>query len=359
MLIVYGATAGVSVVKLYAGAFFPGLMLAGLYIIYVVIVAKVRPDLAPPLSAEARKVPLPAMTQSFARSGDQRALPGLMTALRGRRNADVPMGYILKQLFIALLPAILFAAVAISSYRTATAPLPIEAESGLQVMGDGSAEYAEPSEGGLAEPPSEDGGLAEPPIEGGLAEPPIEGGLAEPPSDLAEPPRRGNRRPVRHRAAGRIACSDRRARRTCRRRADSPIACGAGWRAAGGLDRLLDRPRRQRRSTARFLRPAQFPAPGDLQDAAVQLLPAAGADPGRAGVDRVRPGHADRSRRRGRIRRLAAGGCLQAAEHAGGEGVGLPDGQDQRYGVLAVRRQRPSSRRPLRCWAGRSWSRTG
>ena len=32
MLIVYGATAGVSVVKLYAGAFFPGLMLAGLYI---------------------------------------------------------------------------------------------------------------------------------------------------------------------------------------------------------------------------------------------------------------------------------------------------------------------------------------
>ena len=32
MLIVYGATAGVSVVQLYAGAFFPGIMLAGLYI---------------------------------------------------------------------------------------------------------------------------------------------------------------------------------------------------------------------------------------------------------------------------------------------------------------------------------------
>ena len=37
MLIVYGATAGVSVVQLYAGAFFPGLMLAGLYIVYVII----------------------------------------------------------------------------------------------------------------------------------------------------------------------------------------------------------------------------------------------------------------------------------------------------------------------------------
>src|SRR5436189_1530287 len=46
MLIVYGATAGVSVVKLYAGAFFPGIMLAGLYIGYVMILAKIKPELA-------------------------------------------------------------------------------------------------------------------------------------------------------------------------------------------------------------------------------------------------------------------------------------------------------------------------
>jgi hypothetical protein len=38
----------VSVVQLYAGAFFPGLMLAGLYILYVVILAKLKPELAPP-----------------------------------------------------------------------------------------------------------------------------------------------------------------------------------------------------------------------------------------------------------------------------------------------------------------------
>ena len=42
LLIVYGATAGVSVVQLYAGAFFPGIMLAGLYIVYVVILPRVR-----------------------------------------------------------------------------------------------------------------------------------------------------------------------------------------------------------------------------------------------------------------------------------------------------------------------------
>ena len=50
MLIVYGATAGVSVVKLYAGAFFPGIMLAGLYIGFVMIVAKLKPALMPPLA---------------------------------------------------------------------------------------------------------------------------------------------------------------------------------------------------------------------------------------------------------------------------------------------------------------------
>jgi tripartite ATP-independent transporter DctM subunit len=57
MLILYGATAGVSVVKLYAGAFFPGLMLAGLYIAYVIFRGWLNPALAPPLPAEERNVP--------------------------------------------------------------------------------------------------------------------------------------------------------------------------------------------------------------------------------------------------------------------------------------------------------------
>src|SRR4029078_12187707 len=63
LLIVYGATAGVSVVQLYAGAFFPGLMLATLYIFYFIAVAKFKPQYAPPLSAADRIVPLPAPLQ--------------------------------------------------------------------------------------------------------------------------------------------------------------------------------------------------------------------------------------------------------------------------------------------------------
>ena len=56
MLILYGATAGVSVPMLYAGALFPGLMLAGLYMAYVVARCAMNPSLAPKLPPEMRAV---------------------------------------------------------------------------------------------------------------------------------------------------------------------------------------------------------------------------------------------------------------------------------------------------------------
>jgi tripartite ATP-independent transporter DctM subunit len=52
MLIVYGAQAGISVVKLYAAALLPGFLLAGLYIVYAVMVGVIKPKLAPPLPKE-------------------------------------------------------------------------------------------------------------------------------------------------------------------------------------------------------------------------------------------------------------------------------------------------------------------
>lgn len=57
MLILYGATAGVSVPKLYAGALFPGLLLAGLYMGYVIIRCSLNPSLAPKLPKEQTDVP--------------------------------------------------------------------------------------------------------------------------------------------------------------------------------------------------------------------------------------------------------------------------------------------------------------
>ncbi|MBM3568296.1 MAG: TRAP transporter large permease subunit [Alphaproteobacteria bacterium] len=57
LLIVYAAVAGVSAVKLYAGALIPGFLLAGLYIVYVVVVTSLNPKLAPKLPKSETDVP--------------------------------------------------------------------------------------------------------------------------------------------------------------------------------------------------------------------------------------------------------------------------------------------------------------
>jgi tripartite ATP-independent transporter DctM subunit len=57
LLIVYSATAAVSVVKLYAAAMLPGFLLAGLYILYVILRAVLNPSLAPKLPKEETDVP--------------------------------------------------------------------------------------------------------------------------------------------------------------------------------------------------------------------------------------------------------------------------------------------------------------
>ncbi len=205
LLIVYGATAGVSVVQLYAGAFFPGLMLAGLYIVYVIIVAKIKPSLAPPLSAADRFVPLPPLTQKITNpDGTQHAVLGLLAALKGRRNQDVPTGYLLRQLLVVVAPLLLFVFVSLWSYRAVTEPLAAEATyENLTRMGetsgggtgrDASTGLNEPpAQGGLAEPPAAGTGLSEPPTAGGLAEPPPAGGVQEPPpaGGVQEPPAAG------------------------------------------------------------------------------------------------------------------------------------------------------------------------
>ncbi|OYU11826.1 MAG: C4-dicarboxylate ABC transporter [Comamonadaceae bacterium PBBC1] len=157
MLIVYGATAGVSVVKLYAGAFFPGIMLATLYVLYVVILAKIKPHMAPPMSAEDRIVPLPAFAQVVSTEVSNTVLPGLIGAIKGKRNAAVPMRELLNHLGIALLPLLAVAAIMGTIYFKVTAPLPPEVVEGVVAMGGELVDSAEESdEGGLAEPPGDD-----------------------------------------------------------------------------------------------------------------------------------------------------------------------------------------------------------
>ncbi|MBK1698392.1 TRAP transporter large permease [Rhodovibrio salinarum] len=68
MLIVYSATAGVSVVQLYAGALLPGLMLASMYIAYVIGRAVLNPKLAPKPAQEELDMPIGQVLRLMATS---------------------------------------------------------------------------------------------------------------------------------------------------------------------------------------------------------------------------------------------------------------------------------------------------
>jgi TRAP-type mannitol/chloroaromatic compound transport system permease large subunit len=194
LLIVYGATAGVSVVQLYAGAFFPGIMLAGLYVLYVMLLARLKPALMPPLSAQERLVELPPLNAKIAHALSNSALPALLRALKGSRNVGVPTAHIVRQLGIAMLPAVLFALVTAWSWHLNTAPAALaEAPSELVEMGRTDGGDASKDGGGLAEPPSSDdeGRVKEPPgADSGVQEPPGSEAAASEPSTtgVAEPP---------------------------------------------------------------------------------------------------------------------------------------------------------------------------
>jgi hypothetical protein len=135
LLIVYGATAGVSVVQLYAGAFLPGFMLAGLYIGYVILLAKWKPNLMPPLTAEQQRVPMPPALQELAAAGG---------ACFRRFRARLPDGApgraprtILMQMLVTFLPALAVVAILGVSYRISTAPESL-ASSGSLVQAGGA-----------------------------------------------------------------------------------------------------------------------------------------------------------------------------------------------------------------------------
>jgi len=184
MLIVYGATAGVSVVKLYAGAFFPGLMLALLYVLYVIIVAKLKPAWMPPLPESERRVPVPDYVAGIAAKAGSRVLPALVAALKGPRNAGVPTATILRELATTLAPAFVFAVLMGLTWHSLTKPDVVTDTSQLEQMGDAGSAESTAAEGtaGVQEPP---GSEEEARKEGtGLAEPPAEG---EPAAKAVEP----------------------------------------------------------------------------------------------------------------------------------------------------------------------------
>src|SRR5262245_33651474 len=171
LLIVYGATAGVSVVQLYAGAFFPGFMLAALYVGYVILLAKLKPRLAPPLPEAEQRVALPAFAETLARHG-RNAFAALSRAAGAGDGAGVPKRTVLAQLFVSLLPGLVILALLGVTFRAATAPVIEASTAGLVQAGEAvAADIKEESTGLIGEaPPEEEESKPDEPK--GLAPPP-------------------------------------------------------------------------------------------------------------------------------------------------------------------------------------------
>jgi len=153
LLILYGATASVSVVQLYAGAFFPGIMLAGLYIGYVILRAWLNPRLAPMPTAEESHVALPEWAEKLPGGRHRLAVPAMVAALRGGK-AGISSGKLLVQIGLAIIPVVMVFVPVFFLYQAATTVEIIDT-GGLQEIGATIEQAASPSEGGLAEPPPE------------------------------------------------------------------------------------------------------------------------------------------------------------------------------------------------------------
>jgi len=185
LLILYGATAGVSVVQLYAGAFLPGFMLTGLYLGYIIISAKLNPSIAPPLSEEDQRVELPKFAEVISKKSNN-VMVGLIGAIKGKRNADVPMKTLLNHLIIAILPLAAAASIVLVVYLWTTAPSLVDT-SGLQTMGmESTGDTAVSSDTGGLQEPEGTVGLAEPPAEPGQAAQVAPAAPAETPKPPAE-----------------------------------------------------------------------------------------------------------------------------------------------------------------------------
>ena len=54
MLVVYAPQAGLSIGQMFMGAVFPGLILSALYVVYIIVICKIKPEMGPSIPKEER-----------------------------------------------------------------------------------------------------------------------------------------------------------------------------------------------------------------------------------------------------------------------------------------------------------------
>src|SRR5690348_5372140 len=115
MIIVYAAVAGQSVVKLYASAMFPGFFLSFLYLVYIVGWALINPKIAPRLSEEETRVPVPEWVPRIQAAYSRNMLVTLLRAVASPGRAlqidaggvKVTYWMLVKNLIAAIFPFVM------------------------------------------------------------------------------------------------------------------------------------------------------------------------------------------------------------------------------------------------------------
>jgi TRAP-type mannitol/chloroaromatic compound transport system permease large subunit len=161
MIIVYAAVAGQSVVKLYAAAMFPGFFLAFLYLVYVIGWAMINPKIAPPLSEELTRVPVPPWMRKFQLAYSNNMFLGLASALFSPSRATqieaektrVTYWMLLKDFCVALVP---FALVA-GTFALAWWYVVIHQQATAEAAVSGVQQLGTPGLGGAPAAPAEQG----------------------------------------------------------------------------------------------------------------------------------------------------------------------------------------------------------
>ena len=266
-------------------------------------------------------MPLPKFAEVISKTRSNNVMVGLIGAIKGKRNADVPMKTLVNHMIIAILPLVAVALLMVPIYYLMTFPTAVDT-TGLQEMGTMADEEraAEADTKG-----SEQGGLQEPQEAGGLQEPPAEvdqgaPAAGTPAAESAKAP------PAEVKPAAPIPAAAAKPGRT-----PAPLSY---WITLGIFAAGL----------AVFYVHFYLRAARDLQDAPGVVLPAGPYHPRGARHHRRRCGDADRGGGDGIVRRFRPGGRLQTTQLPGGQGIGLPHREDLGHGLLALRRIEPFRR---------------
>ncbi|MBM4443263.1 MAG: TRAP transporter large permease subunit [Candidatus Rokubacteria bacterium] len=218
MLIVYAAVAGQSIVKLYAAAMLPGFFLTFLYLVYILGWALLNPKVAPRLSSDQYRVPVPDYLQRLERGRSRSVVPGVLAALFRPRAArgttadgrPATYGLIVKNVAALAVPLMLTAGtfgltwwyvIVYNAPETTTAAVVAPAPLGAQAPPTGAtpvAGDAPPPLGAVEETPQELGaateempqelGAAAEPVEEPTTAAPVPGGPPEEMTSLREVP---------------------------------------------------------------------------------------------------------------------------------------------------------------------------